>query len=220
MNKNSKNEGGEFCSNGVFLYPYTSFSLQLRMQMQNSYQGESAMKVVIIRHGKVDFKWKTWSSSEQFNEECKMYDEAPIIPMLFDIPKIDYQNIYISSMQRSKDTANQIFGEKDFISTKLIDEVPLCASIATNKKFPLLFWNISGRLQWLFNIRKQKECRKETIHRAEKFVEMITEKRVDCVIVTHGFFMHTLIKVMKNNAFHINHTRLSYSNGECMIAEQ
>ena len=45
------------------------------------------------------------------------------------------------------------FGEKKFISTKLLNEVPLCASVASNKKLPLLFWNISGRLQWFFNIQ-------------------------------------------------------------------
>ena len=178
------------------------------------------MKVIIIRHGKVDFNWKTWSSSEKFNEDCKRYDEAPIFICGVDVPKIDSKNIYISSLQRSRETAKQIFGQKDFMSTKLIDEVPLCASITSNKKLPLMFWNISGRLQWLFNIQRQKECKRETVQRAEQFVEMIVGKKEDCVIVTHGFFMHTLIKVMKKKAFRMNHTRLSYSNGECIIAER
>lgn len=58
-----------------------------------------------------------------------MYDEAPIFPLLSDGLWIDYKNIYISSLRRSRETANQLFGEKDFISTKLIDEVPLCAGM-------------------------------------------------------------------------------------------
>lgn len=53
------------------------------------------MRAVIIRHGKVDFKWKTRRTSEQFNEDCKMYDE-----------------------------------------------VPLCASVSSDKKLPLIFWNV------------------------------------------------------------------------------
>ena len=112
------------------------------------------MKVLIIRHGKVNFNWKAWSTSEQFNEDCKMYDKAPIFPSVFEISWDDYQNIYISSLQRSRETANQIFEGKDFI------------------------------------------------------------------IVTHGFFMHSLINVMKKNAFCISHTRLRYSNGECIVAER
>lgn len=177
------------------------------------------MRAIIIRHGKVDFQWRKWSTSEQFNKDCKMYDEAAIFSLLSDVPQINYQNIYTSSLQRSRETANQLFGEKDFISTKLLDEVPLCASVTSNKKLPFIFWNVSGRLQWFFNIHSQKECRKETIYRAEQFIEMIIQKDNNCIIVTHGFFMHTLLSQMKRQAFQISHTRLSYSNGECVIAE-
>jgi broad specificity phosphatase PhoE len=178
------------------------------------------VQAVIIRHGKVDFQWRKYSTSEQFNKDCKMYDEAPSFSSLLDDFRIDYQDIYISSLQRSMETANQLFGEKDFISTKLIDEVPLCASIASNIKLPLIFWNVSGRLQWLFNICSQKESRKETVYRAEQLIGMIVEKENDCIIVTHGFFMHTLLSQMKKQGFHISHSRLSYSNCECVIAER
>jgi broad specificity phosphatase PhoE len=178
------------------------------------------MKAIIIRHGKVDFQWRKYSTSEQFNKDCKMYDEAPCFSSLLDDSRIDYQNIYISSLQRTMETANQLFGEKDFISTNLIDEVPLCASIVSNIKLPLIFWNVSGRLQWFLNIRSQKESRKETVYRAEQFIRMIVEKENDCIIVTHGFFMHTLLSQMKKQGFHIGHTRLIYSNGECIIAER
>ena len=178
------------------------------------------MRAVIIRHGKVDFQWRKWSTSEQFNEDCKMYDKAQIFSLLLGDSLIDCQTIYISSLQRSRETANQLFGERDFISTKLIDEVPLCASVTSNKKLPLIFWNISGRLQWFLNIHSQKECRKETVYRAKQFIENIAEKESDCIIVTHGFFMHTLLSQMKKQAFQINHTRLCYSNGECVIAKR
>lgn len=178
------------------------------------------MRVIIIRHGKVDFQWRKWSTSEQFNKDCNMYDEAPVFSLLSDILPINHQNIYISNLQRSRDTANQLFGEKTFLSTKLLDEVPLCAGVTSNKKLPLIFWNVLGRLQWFLNVHSQKECRKETIYRAEQFIEMIIEKENDCVIVTHGFFMHTLLSQMKKQAFQISHTRLRYSNGEYVIAER
>ncbi len=178
------------------------------------------MRAIIIRHGKVDFQWKKWSTSEQFNKDCQMYDEAPVFSLLSDVPQINDQTIYISNLHRSRETANQLFGEKNFISTKLLDEVPLCASVASMKRLPLIFWNVSGRLQWLFNIYSQKECRKETIYRAKQFIKMIIEKDSDCIIVTHGFFMHTLLSQMKKQAFQISHTRLSYSNGECVITKR
>ena len=174
-----------------------------------------------MRHGKVDFQWKKWSTSEQFNKDCQMYDEAPIFSLLSsDASQLNYQDIYISTLQRSRDTAKQLFGERDFIPTKLLDEVPLCASVISNKKLPLIFWNISARLQWFFNIHLQKECRRETIYRAEQFINMIAEKEKDCTIVTHGFFMYTLLSQMKQPAFKISHAKLSYSNGEYVIAER
>ncbi|MGN0156384.1 MAG: hypothetical protein ACI39N_03980, partial [Lachnospiraceae bacterium] len=182
--------------------------------------GESDMQAVIIRHGKVNFKWKTWSTSEQFNEDCKMYDKAPIFPVCSDVSQMNYQNIYVSSLARSRETAKQLFGEKGFISTKLIDEVPLCACVTSNRKLPLVFWNVLGRLQWLLNIHFQKECRNETVQRAELFVKMIVEKNEDCIIVSHGFFMHTLINVMKKWGFQISHTRIKYSNGEYILAQR
>lgn len=77
-------------------------------------------------------------------------EESDMQVIIFRHGKVDYPNIYISSLQRSRETANQLFGVKDFIPTKLIDKVPLCASLSSNKKLPLIFWNVSGRLQWLF----------------------------------------------------------------------
>ena len=53
-----------------------------------------------------------------------------------------------------------------------------------------------------------------------KVQENAAEKEKDCIIVTHGFFMHTLLSQMKHQAFKISHTKLSYSNGEFVIAER
>lgn len=33
------------------------------------------MKVVLIRHGKVNFRWKSWYTSDQFDEACVLYDK-------------------------------------------------------------------------------------------------------------------------------------------------
>ncbi|MDE7224883.1 MAG: histidine phosphatase [Acetatifactor sp.] len=178
------------------------------------------MNVVVIRHGKVDFKWRNWSTSEQFDMDCMKYDKAPVKPLLVDIPENTYERIYISSLSRSRETAIQIFGEQDFIVTKLIDEVPLHSSIASKVKLPLLFWNISGRLQWLLNNHRQQECRKGTIHRAEQFVQMLLHDEANCIVITHGFFMHIVIDILKKNGFCISHTKLQYSNGEYITAER
>lgn len=178
------------------------------------------MNVVVIRHGKVDYKWRKWSTSEQFDTDCKDYNEAFIIPFSVEIPKQESEKIYISSLSRSRETAIQIFGKKNFITTKLIVEVPLHSSVVSKVKLPLLFWNISGRLQWLFNNQRQQERRKDTVYRAEQFIKILLQNEEDCTVVTHGFFMRTLIACLKKKGFSINHTKLKYSNGEYIIAKR
>ena len=39
----------------------------------------------------------------------------------------------------------------------------------------------------------------------------------DCAIVTHGFFMHTLIGIMKNVGFKADKERVNYRNGEVIL---
>ena len=48
------------------------------------------MKVVLIRHGKVNFKWRLWYTSEQFNEACRQYNMAPIQQIEFYSRNGDY----------------------------------------------------------------------------------------------------------------------------------
>ncbi len=176
------------------------------------------MKVVLIRHGKVNFRWKAWYTSEQFTEACMKYDQAPIMKEGYSIPGEKYSSYYISALPRTRETAQNIFGEKDYISTDLINEVPLSASFNTGAKLPLLFWNVTGRLQWYFNNRRQKESKLETEKRTKQFVKMLMEKNEDCVVVTHGFFMHTLVAELKKVHFGIENSSLKYANGECVIA--
>ncbi|MBQ4270469.1 MAG: histidine phosphatase family protein [Clostridiales bacterium] len=177
------------------------------------------MKIVLIRHAKVDYDWRKWSSARQFDADCEGYDRAPVLSGSYDVPEDDISRIYISSLQRTRDTARQIFGDKECISSELIDEVPLSSSIGLRNKMPLSFWNVTGRLQWWLNCRKQKEGRKQTFLRAALFVDMLVAKNEDCAVVTHGFFMHTLISVLKKQGFHIGGTSLHYGNGQCIVAE-
>ena len=52
------------------------------------------------------------------------------------------------------------------------------------------------------------------------FVAMICKDNKDCAVVTHGFYMHTLLRQMKKAGFRINTSSIEYKNGECIIAEK
>ena len=101
------------------------------------------MRVVIIRHAKVDFLWNNWCTSEEFDKECREYDKALIKDIDYVIPHFKYQRIYESTFPRSRNTAKRLFPEATLKETELINEVPLKSSFDTEKKLPLWFWNLT-----------------------------------------------------------------------------
>ena len=72
------------------------------------------MRVYVIRHGKVLHGWKKWCTSAEFDEQCALYDKAPIDKASVDKVNDDIQKIFISDLDRTLQTAEKIFGEEDF----------------------------------------------------------------------------------------------------------
>ena len=176
------------------------------------------MRVVIIRHAEVDFCWSRRCTSELFDSECRKYDLFPIKNVSYKIPKNVYRKIYVSEYSRSQDTAKKLFPNGEYFESGLINEVPLKSSFDTKVNMPLWFWNLTGRLQWFVNSGRQVEGRRQTRERAKEFVEMIGNDDMDVAIVTHGFFMHTLLKEMKKVGFKMTGASVKFKNGEYVIA--
>ena len=177
------------------------------------------MKAVVIRHAEVDFCWSRRSTSEGFDADCSGYDSAPVKEIEYEIPQFGYQKIYISELSRSRRTAEMLFPEGEYVESGLINEVPLRSGFDTKKKMLLWFWNILGRLQWFTNNKRQAESRDQTRERARRFVAMITSGNMDCAVVTHGFFMHTLISQMKQVGYKPSKNRILFRNGEVIVME-
>ncbi len=178
------------------------------------------MKIIIIRHGKVIYNWNKWYTSEEYDQACEEYGEAPIVAERYKVPDIEYQNIIISGLSRTRKTAENLHVNGELKKTSLINEVPLKSSVDTKLKLPLWYWNISGRLQWFFNSPRQEEKRIETRKRARQFAKILIKENKDCLVVTHGFYMHTLLDEMKKVGFVIGKTHSSYKNGEYVEAEK
>ena len=178
------------------------------------------MRVVIIRHAEVDFCWSRWCSSEMFDSECRKYDLSPIKNVTYSIPQTVYQKIYVSKLSRSKDTAKILFPNEEYFESWLINEVPLKSCSDTKMNMPLWFWNLAGRLQWFINCRRQAEGRRQTRERAKEFVELIKSDDMDLAVVTHGFYLHTLLQEMKKMGFRMTGSSVKFKNGEYVIAEK
>jgi broad specificity phosphatase PhoE len=182
--------------------------------------GRGCLKVVIIRHSKVDFVWSKRCTSKEFDSECDVYDSSPIKETVNIQLLSGYKRIYISELSRSRETAERLYPNGEYTKSGFINEVPLRSSFDTKICVPLWLWNISGRLQWFINSKRQPEGRKQTIERARRSVEMICRNNEDCAVITHGFFMHILIKEMRKAGFRTNNQSVKYKNGDCVIAEK
>ena len=153
-----------------------------------------------------------------FDSECRKYDLSPIRNVTYSIPQTVYQKIYVSELSRSKDTAKILFPNEEFFESRLINEVPLKSSFDTKMNVPLWFWNLVGRLQWFINCRRQAEGRRQTRERAKEFAEQIKNDDLDAAVVTHGFYMHTLLQEMKKAGFRITGSSVKFKNGEYVTA--
>ena len=51
-------------------------------------------------------------------------------------------------------------------------------------------------------------------------MKTLLENGENCIIVTHGFFMHTLIDSLKESGFRIGPAKMKYANGEYVVAER
>nr|WP_243762021.1 histidine phosphatase family protein [Lachnoanaerobaculum sp. Marseille-Q4761] len=178
------------------------------------------VKVIIMRHSRVKYIWKKWYTSDEFDKACKEYDRAFVEHTEQNFPDFNYKNIYISSLSRSKETAINIFGQAYLRQTELIDEVPLRSAFDSKIRLPLWFWNFAGRIQWLFNFERQSEGRFNTKKRAKSFVNMLCRDGKDAIVVTHGFFMHTLLNAFKDNGFRYDKANVHYKTGSYVVVEK
>ena len=175
---------------------------------------EEAIKVVLIRHCKVKYDWRSFYSSAEFDRACREYDRTPIEAAKPSAIQEAVGAVYISRLERSKSTALCFFGKAKLKQTELLDEVPLKSAFDMELRLPLWFWNLTGRIQWFLNHPRQAEPRRLTEQRARKLVAKVCAAGEDCILVTHGFYMHTLIKEFQKSGFQTKQQKAHYQNGQ------
>jgi broad specificity phosphatase PhoE len=178
------------------------------------------MIVTVIRHAKVDMKWDLMMTSAGYDKGCADYDTAGVLPVTVRLPETEFERIYVSALPRTTATARQVFADREFESTALINEVPERSGFDTGLKLPMFLWSAVSRIQWFFNVPRQPETRAQTRLRAKKAAQYLSQKNEDCAVFSHGFFMIFLLQEMEKQGFQVDHKRLHYSNGEAVICRK
>ena len=162
------------------------------------------MKILLIRHFKVKYSFSFFSTSRNFDQAMFQYDQADVKTQNIDPGFKQYQKCFCSGLKRSIKTAEFLFGGEP-VKTTLINEVPLVSSFKTRIVIPTVIWLLIGRVLWFFNSAKQPEGKGETVQRAVDFYNKYCQpdkgKELNIMVVTHGFFMRVLARILKREGF-------------------
>ena len=157
------------------------------------------MKIILIRHFKVNFRWKFAYNSDGFEKACDDYDSSNIICTNF---KERTNELVISStMFRAIETTKIIFNKPPDISSDLLREVPIKPFIKTNIILPTIIWNIIGRIQWRLGSKIQPETYFESQLRINNVIDIIITKKENCIIVAHGWIIKLIIRKLIKEKF-------------------
>ncbi len=177
------------------------------------------MKIGIVRHAKVNYRYKRFTTEITFTEGRKAYDTAQTAITKLEIKAADFPVCYSSSQPRALQTANMIYPGPVIISDDLV-EVLSASFLLAKLNLPTLMRKIFSRIAWYFNFKMMPETRSQTMHRAERFVDMmLAEKNTDVLIITHGFFMFCLKRVLYRHGFR-GHVSLFPKNAVLYMLEK
>ena len=157
------------------------------------------MKIVLIRHFKVGFKWKFFYNSSEYEVDCGGYNTSPVVLSNVDIKSDD--RLITSTMSRAMETSRHIFNREPDLSDSNLCEVPIKPFMKTKIPFPKLIWDVIGRLQLRLGIDKQPESYAQSRVRVKKFLEALMDNGQNVVIVCHGWIIKLIISELKAHGF-------------------
>ncbi len=175
------------------------------------------MKIILVRHYKVNISHKSWLNSTEYSDYCQNYNICPVIDQ--EPPTLPEYKLYTSYMDRAKETARLITGK---IGEELdgVYEVTFNGFLKSNRKLPFWLWELLARIQWYFNSKKQKESLDSTRERIEKASDYLIEKNEDCIVVMHSIAIKVMSRVLKKKGFkgkkifYINNGGIAYFENE------
>lgn len=176
------------------------------------------MKVVLIRHFKVDHPWKRRCYYKEFLEDFDAYNIKPVIePKELEFP---IEKVYISTLPRTEATARFLKGDKTIIKTALIDEVDFSGCSRIKFRMSNTLWYLIAATKWQFNSRRVNETIKHTRSRAAEFLKLLEEKNEDCIVVSHGMFLLVLMNLMTNKGYSGGVKTNRLANGQVIEMEK
>ncbi len=177
---------------------------------------EKSLKIILVRHYKVDIKHKSWLSSDEYTRYCNDYNTSPIIDQ--KPPILPNYKLYSSYMQRAKETA-RLATKRESVVLDGVHEVTFNGFLKGDRKLPFLLWEVLARIQWFMNSSKQKESLKMTKERISKAIDFLVKDNTDCIVVMHSIAIKVMSRELIKRGF--KGKKVNYiKNGEAVIFEK
>ena len=166
-------------------------------------QGHGFDQIILIRHGKPLLSKEGLFSSYMAQEYIRNYDLVKVqefnqLPVCID--QIEVDTIFSSDLERARNTAEQIIGERDIelISNRIFREFELEIFPVPFFHLPLNFWLVTARLMWFANLSTiHIEGKKASNHRISyvaQELERTSTRNEPLILVAHGLFNKRLSK--------------------------
>lgn len=157
------------------------------------------MKIILIRHAKVEVDIYTLTYASELNKWLDIYNTTKIKTELVNEKKIrkifeETDKIFCSKLKRSIDSV-ALYGKTPDISDEVFNEAGVPFSNWRGIKLPLVIWSIVFRVMWLFGYKNNGESYKEAKLRAKKGTDKLiesSEKEATVTLLGHGL-MNRLI---------------------------
>ncbi len=169
--------------------------------------GVKTKEITLIRHAEVAFKHNKSYRNRDFKRACLSYDTSPIVIDKNHHTTCICGKLFVSSMQRTHDTAEFLLPSQPYEINSIFDEVPMTPFTNWPIRLPTSVWLVMARLQWFFNSKHQHERRCDTVNRAKAAADLLEKQTVPSVVICHGFFMWNLVREMKNRGYCVSGKR-------------
>ena len=156
------------------------------------------MKIILMRHYRVDLCFKSDYHSEGFDKVSSQYNDSSVLWQA--PPDLPSYKLYASSMKRAQQTAQLAF-QRPFNILSGVQEVTMRSFMDTNLRLPLWLWELMGRIQWRFGSSRPYENYNETMKRLNGAIEEVDRHGESSIIVMHGLAMRYMVKVLRSRGY-------------------
>ncbi len=158
----------------------------------------NVLKIILMRHYKVDIEHKEYVDSYEYQRSCLLYNERPVINQ--PPPLLPEYRLYCSSMRRAKETAQYATGREPEL-LKGVYEVTFNSHRDSKGKRKFNYWEAMARVQWFRGNRRQYEVKSDTVERLSLAADILEERGEDAIVVMHGFVMRILSRILIKRGF-------------------